>query len=328
MTYSRHEPLALGQKDEVSAMPDEEYDAWLSRRRADVVIDPEWLADAKYRLAAEAERRTELAKRTDRHRVWATWWLLASAAGLITSAVQGFATGSIVGGIAFALGVAAAIASVWAKSRSRSSLRPTPGRDELVRIAELDGPCRTLLARAQQAIGEVLSSTVHRENLLDQAVGEATLRRHEWKVASDLREISGVRAASDANPPVGPQSARIREPQQRALAFAQGQTEARVREIEQYAARVKRADAAYLDRQVARRASELNPRVLDLLARTMANDHGTDELGELAEQAAAAERAFQDSIDQAHEAGAPLALPPEVAQSDATKPPDRPADPS
>lgn len=59
--------------------------------------------------------------------------------------------------------------------------------DHLVTSSTLETSCKIILARAQQAINDVLTSNVYTDNQLGRAVAEPTLRRHEWAVALDLR---------------------------------------------------------------------------------------------------------------------------------------------
>jgi hypothetical protein len=318
MIYSSYGPRQP-YRDEVSAMPGEDFDAWVRRVRSFAVIEPGLLVAEQRRRAAEAQRRTEMAGRSRRRVVKAVRWLNASLLALAASVVLHYLTG-LSWWLATASGVAAAVstgAMALTKRREQSdsaSAGPGPalGRDQLVRIAEIDGSGRELLTRAQRAIDQVLSSTVYSRNLLDQSAGEAALRRQEWDTADALRNITSLRAESDANPAVGPQTAEVREPQQRALATAQEYIAARVSATERYAAQVKIADAAFIDYEGAKKASDRNDRYLDLLARTAADEHAIDELQGLTEMAVAARQVFEDSISHAHQAGAAVMSPPNV----------------
>jgi hypothetical protein len=310
--YGPHQPY----RDEVSAMPGEDFDAWVGRVRSFAVIEPGLLAEEQRRLAAEAQRRGEMAGRSRRRVVKAVRWLDASLLALGASVVLHYLTGLswwlvTASGVAIAVSTGAVALAKRLERSDSASAAPGPalGRDQLVRIAEVDGSCRELLTRAQRAIDEVLSSTVYSRNLLDQSAGEAALRRQEWETADALRNITSLRAESDANPAVGPQTAEVREPQQRALTTAQEYMAARVSATERYAAQVKIADAAFIDYEGAIKASDLNDRYLDLLARTAADEHAIEELRGLTEQAAAARQVFEDSIGHAHQAGAAVMSP-------------------
>src|ERR1022692_768728 len=296
--YGSHQPY----RDDVSAMPGEDFDAWVRRVRSVAVIEPGLLAEEQRRLAAEAQRRGEMAGRSRRRVVKAVRWLDASLLAVGASVVLHYLTGLswwlvAASGVAIAVSTGAAALAKRLERSDSASAAPGPvlGRDQLVRIAEVDGSCRELLTRAQRAIDEVLSSTVYSRNLLDQSAGEAALRRQEWETADALRNITSLRAESDANPAVGPQTAEVREPQQRALATAQEYIAARVSATERYAAQVKIADEAFIDYEGAIKASDLNDRYLDLLARTAADEHAIEELKGLTEQATAAKQVFDDS---------------------------------
>lgn len=60
----------------------------------------------------------------------------------------------------------------------------------LVDPEDLDVRAKQLLRRAQEAIADALHSSVYARNLVERAVGESTLRRHEWEIATALRDIS------------------------------------------------------------------------------------------------------------------------------------------
>lgn len=60
--------------------------------------------------------------------------------------------------------------------------------------ADLDDTCRSLLRRAQRAINAILRSDVYAHESLESIVVEADLRRHEWEIATALREITKRRA--------------------------------------------------------------------------------------------------------------------------------------
>lgn len=319
MKYSNGGP-PQPHRDDVSAMPGEGLDAWVRRVRRFAVVDPGLLARERDRLAGQAQQRGELAERSrQRMRIAARWLagsLLALCVSLVLHALTGLSSWVAVA-CAVACGVGAGAAAFsFGPGRSGSTVPAlAPGRSELVRIAELDGLSRELLARVQQAIDQVLSSTVYHRNLLDQSAGDAVLRRHEWETAAAVREITSLRAALDASPVEGPKTAAVLESQRRALAIAQDHMAARVGAIEKYAAQVKAADAALRDCKGAIRAAGLNARYLDLVARTAADEHAIEEMTGLTEQAAAAAQAFQDSLRLADQAGAALVFPDEAAGS-------------
>ena len=185
-------------------------------------------------------------------------------------------------------------------------------RSRLVRAPDLDEPCREHMFRAQRAIQGVLESRVYASNALDQAVHESVLRRHEWEIASALREISTLRSELDASAKdgePGPLTARVLESQRRALLLATKATAARIDALERYAKEIEMADAAERDWHAAVAASGRNDQFLDLVARTAADEQAIAELGALTEQAAAAAQVFREHLRQAGLAAEALTLP-------------------
>jgi predicted methyltransferase len=142
-------------------------------------------------------------------------------------------------------------------------------------------------------------------------VAEGTLRWHEWEIAAALRDITDLRAEHEFNAAAsaGPVTDAVLEPHQRALQLAQDAILSRVTALERYAAEVSAAGTAYRDWQDALRVSHLNDKYLDLVARTAADEHAVIEISGLTEQAAAAARAFRDTVRQVSLAAAALALP-------------------
>jgi hypothetical protein len=182
----------------------------------------------------------------------------------------------------------------------------------VIEPSSLDDSCRQLLRRAQLAIGAILSSEVHAADLLRHAAGELTLRRHEWEIASTLREITALRAKFDANlldASRGPMTDAVLESHRRVLAAAQEATASRVHAIERYAAQIREADAARLDCQTALKIAGLNDRYLDLLARTAADEHAIAEITSLTGQASEANEAFRESLHLSTIAAEALVLP-------------------
>ncbi len=119
-------------------------------------------------------------------------------------------------------------------------------RSRVIEPSSLDDSGRQLLRRAQQAIGAIAGSEVYLADLLDRAAAETALRRHEWEIASALREITALRTESGTSLPgasPGPVTAAVVESHRRALAMAEQATAARVSALECYAAQVRAADA-------------------------------------------------------------------------------------
>ncbi|HET9896167.1 MAG TPA: hypothetical protein VFQ44_14660 [Streptosporangiaceae bacterium] len=163
--------------------------------------------------------------------------------------------------------------------------------------------------RAQQAIRAVLSSQVYASHLLDSAAGEPVLRRHEWEIAVNLREITRLRAQTRSVPVPGPQTEAVLASHHRALELAENATVSRICALENYARPIQAAEAAHRDWQNAVRAADLNHQYLDLVARTAADQHAITELTGLTSQATTAASALQHSLRQATMAAQPVALP-------------------
>jgi hypothetical protein len=173
-------------------------------------------------------------------------------------------------------------------------------------------PAGSCCAGAQLAIGVILSSEVYTADLLDHAAAQTALKRHEWEIASTLRDIAALRAESGTSPPgasPGPMTDAVLESHRRALALAQQATTARVCALERYAAQVRVTDAARLDGQSALKIAGLNDKYLDLLARTAADEQAIAEITTLTEQASAADEAFRDSLRRTTIAAEALVFP-------------------
>jgi len=95
-------------------------------------------------------------------------------------------------------------------------------RDEVVSPLALESGCRTLLLRAQRAIGAVvLSGTFARE--LSATVGEPVLRQHEWDIAVAPREITELLldlVSSYGGGAIGPMTAAVMVSQNDAVSLA------------------------------------------------------------------------------------------------------------
>jgi len=206
------------------------------------------------------------------------------------------------------LALAAAAAGVAAALGLRFS--PVRGLAEngerVVYPHDLDGTCRTILARAQSAIETILRSEVRAAGLVE--ADEPTLRRHEWEIATALRRVSDLRAVHGGQRPAGSKTVSVLQAQGRALDVAQEATEARVTALERFVARVAAADAAYQDWRDALQLSHLNNRYLDLVAATAADETAIAELADLTDRAAISSSALQDSLRAASQATELLAI--------------------
>jgi hypothetical protein len=230
---------------------------------------------------------------------------LASAICITVMAARGASVAWIV---AWFTATAAAVAV----TRMADLQLPRRDSSRVIEPSSLDDSGRQLLRRAQLAIGAVLSSDVYTADLLDRAAAQAALKRHEWEIASALREITALRAASCTSLPdasAGPMTEAVLESHRRALALAQQATTARVCALERFAGQVRVTDAARLDWQSALKIAGLNDRYLDLLARTAADDQAIAEIAILTGQASAADEAFRESLRRAAIAAEALVLP-------------------
>jgi hypothetical protein len=160
---------------------------------------------------------------------------------------------------------------------------------------DFDARSRVLLRRAQDAIDAVTSSEVCRADLLDQAAVGAALADQEWDIAVALREQVRLRArrAGLSTIGAGPVTAALLARQAQAAQLAESSLAARVGALEEFAAEVREADAAYRDWRQAARLAELHAQHLDLLARTAADEHGVAHIEAMAQQARAVRMALR-----------------------------------
>lgn len=184
-------------------------------------------------------------------------------------------------------------------------------QDEVVSPLALEAGCRQLLWRTQQAIAAVVTSGVYARDLRG-TVEEHVLRQHEWEIAVALREITELLldlVSSAGGGTVGPMTATVLLPQNRAIAIARDATTARVLALELLAAHVAAAEAARRDWEGAHQAAAKNDKYLDLVARTAADQYATAQIAGLAEQAEEAAQALRDTLQRATLAAEALALP-------------------
>lgn len=190
--------------------------------------------------------------------------------------------------------------------------------DHLVRSSTLDTSGKVILARAQQAIKDVLTSKVYSDNQLERAAAAPTLRRHEWAVARDLREITTLRAEqakakqSHAQGEPGPLTKAVIDAQDDALQQKLDKIESIVDVMEKYADHVKAADRAHKDWQSAAELSKLNVKFTDLVAGTAADEVHLREVEDMTEEA----KVFRESLTQANLTARSLFLPDTATQHD------------
>jgi hypothetical protein len=162
--------------------------------------------------------------------------------------------------------------------------------------ADFDARSRVLLRRAQDAIDAVLSSDVYTADLLDQAATRAALASQEWDIAVALREQARLRAWRSELPAVRPgtRAATLLGRQTQAAQLADASVAGRVAALEDYAAEVQAADAAWRDWQHAAVVAELEAPHQDMAARTAADEHGLAQIEAMAQQARVIQSVFRE----------------------------------
>jgi hypothetical protein len=204
--------------------------------------------------------------------------------------------------------------SLTRNDRNPASLK----RDQLVKGSDLDISGKELLARAQQAISDVLTSRVYADNKLERDAAEPALRRHEWAAALDLREITTLRheqaraGRSHAGSNPGPLTEAVLGAQDNALQQKLTKIESVVRAMEEYAGHVKAADLALKDLESATALAKLNERFTDLVVTTAADEVRLRE----AEDMTKAAEVFRETLIQANLASRALFLPATAADHD------------
>jgi hypothetical protein len=190
------------------------------------------------------------------------------------------------------------------EDRGRKLVRMQHGKYLLAE--DFDEPSGKLLGRAQRAVKTVLEATVTRRGLLDEMQNELVLPEQLWDLGQVLHEQSVLRARQQevARGMATAELDAVLGPQRRALSRSVDAIRRKVELLEQYADRVRSADAALR----AEAALEDGDRYIELLARTEpAGD--TAVVQGFADEAAALKDTFTRSIKAARDAGRTLALP-------------------
>lgn len=260
---SRHGPLQP-QRDELSAAPGEDVGTWVRRVHARAIIDPLLLAQERARQE-EARRQFEIRSRQRIRRAvrWLVASLLAQAAFGILHQAAGLSWWLVAAGtVAVVVSAGAAARAGRLKQAGTAAITPgpAPGRNQIVRLTELDEPSRGLLNRARQSITEAFSSLDRLGGEIDRHAVESMLREREWDLARVLRKLTRERARYDADP------AARRDGARRALENAQDHAATLVSWFGELAARLK--DASVNRHQDADGARRLNDGALDLAALT------------------------------------------------------------
>jgi hypothetical protein len=169
---------------------------------------------------------------------------------------------------------------------------------------DLDEWTRPLLWRAQQAAEVVFSSEINLTGMLDSALNTTRLRDEAWQVARRLAELSKV--AGEYTGIVGQdvpgEFAEAYRPYKETLRTSFASLRARVEAIEDYAAKVLRADRHYEVYRNVERLREHNPSFERLRAEIVGD--ALDQVGDerLTLEVTQVERQLQESIEDARQA--------------------------
>ena len=158
--------------------------------------------------------------------------------------------------------------------------------------ASLDDPSRELLEAATSAVLTIARSAEFRAGSCG-AVQVADLRRHQWDIATALRDITDLRAQLPSS--AGPLAAPVMAAQKDAIAVAEAATMTRVDALKRYADQVTQADAARRDWDNAHEIASRNDAYRALVARTAADEHATADLADLATQSSALQAVLADA---------------------------------
>ena len=171
---------------------------------------------------------------------------------------------------------------------------------------DFDAPAARLLGRAQRAVKTVLEATVTQRGLLDEMKNELVLPEQLWDIAQVLREHTVLRARQRdvARGMATAELEAVLGPQRRALALSVDAIKRKVDLLDQYADRVRSADAALR----AEAALADGDRYIELLARTEPVGDTSIVQG-FADEATALKETLTRTINAARDAGRTLALP-------------------
>ncbi|MFJ9967142.1 hypothetical protein [Streptomyces avermitilis] len=189
---------------------------------------------------------------------------------------------------------------------NRQLRRLAVAQQHLVDPRDLTADAQELLARAQLAMTAVLDSKVHREQWLDAQRNEAAFPRQEWAIAQDLRNYSRVARKGQRAPQETDNStvAELLISRRRVLATSLHSIERRVAALEAYAGQVAEADARYAEVREIEQLAAGRDELLDLLARTTANDLAVAEIDALTDEAAVVASTFTKALESAKQAAA------------------------
>ncbi|TCO48555.1 hypothetical protein EV646_104377 [Kribbella antiqua] len=231
-------------------------------------------------------------------------WILALIimAATLPAEVAGW-TAVALAGVAFVATGGVLVKSV-VEDRGHKAVRLEHGKYLLPE--DFDDEAGRLLGRAQRAVKTVLEATVTQRGLLDEVKNDLVLPEQLWDIGQVLHEQSVLRARQ-REVAKGMKTAELEAvlgPQRRALALSVQAIKRKVDLLDQYADRVRSADAALR----AEAALEDGDRYIELLARTEPAGDTTVVQG-FAEEATALRDTLTRSINAARDAGRTLALP-------------------
>jgi hypothetical protein len=231
-------------------------------------------------------------------------WILGLIIFAITlpTAVAAWAALALAG-VAVVMTVGVAVGSAI-EERGHKAVRLQHGKYLLPE--DFDEDSGRLLGRAQRAVKMVLGATVTQRGLLDEMKNELVLPEQLWDIGQVLHEQSVLRARQRevARGMATAELEAVLGPQRRALTRSVEAIRRKVELLEQYADRVRSADAALR----AEAALEDGDRYIELLARTEpAGD--TSVVQGFADEAAALRDTLARTVEAARAAGRTLALP-------------------
>ncbi|WP_460755141.1 hypothetical protein [Nocardiopsis oceani] len=151
----------------------------------------------------------------------------------------------------------------WSVKLTRAHRTLEAFRGRYVSADMLDRRANDMLARAQRAVDTVLDSPIHRRGLLlDETRNRVVLTEAEWAVADSLCEQTETRIRLNSTTTLGERSRQAAQRVGAALLYDVERVEARIRVLESYAAKVRRAEDQEQDRQLAARLDGLADRII------------------------------------------------------------------
>ncbi|WP_432941767.1 hypothetical protein ACQPXM_34285 [Kribbella sp. CA-253562] len=231
-------------------------------------------------------------------------WILALIVMAVALPTEVAAWGSVALAALAVVATGAVAVRSAVEDRGRKAVRRQHGNYLLAE--DFDEPAIRLLTRAQRAVKTVLEATVTQRGLLDDMQNELVLPEQLWDIGQVLHEQSVLRARQQevARGMATAELDAVLGPQRRALGRSVDAIKRKVELLEQYADRVRSADAALR----AEAALDDGDRYIELLARTEPAGDTTVVQG-FADEAAALKDTFTRSINAARDAGRTLALP-------------------